>query len=212
MAMPHGRESGRCCSREALAPLGSTARLCDPPQQNSIRYAAVYSTMRFRFLLSVSVLVADVLPAHGQARVESLLQQGARVRYLLPHTSSSFTGVVEQTDSVGMVVRPDGLDASIRLGLDSLRALAVFGGRRSTANGAARGTGAGFLIGLGLGALITTGVWLSPADERCQDCWVSATAASAVVSLLGALVLGVFGGLLGSAAPGEIWHDIPLRR
>lgn len=168
--------------------------------------------MRSLVLILIGAILGSVaMPAHGQARIESVLRPGVRVRYLVPQASRPFTGLVEHVDTVGIVVRPDGYDMPIRLGLDSLRSLAVFGGLRSQEDGAARGAIAGFQIGLLLGVVATTAVWLSPADERCRDCWVSATAAMAAVSVVGTLGLGLLGGLLGAASPGEVWHDIPLR-
>jgi hypothetical protein len=161
--------------------------------------------------LSFAIL-GGVIPAHAQARPESLLRPGVRVRYLVPHASQPFTGLLEQADAATIVVRPDGLETSLRLGLDSLQSLAVFSGLRSAADGTGRGARAGFLIGLAAGAVVTTAVWLSPADERCSDCWGSPTAVAAVATVLGSLALGLVGGLLGAAAPGEIWHDVPLRR
>jgi hypothetical protein len=165
-----------------------------------------------RILLLASLTVfAGVAPASAQARVESVLQPGVRVRYLVPRAPRPFTGLVQQVDTLEIVVRPDGHDQSISLGLDSLRSLAVFGGVRSSEDGARDGAVAGFQIGALLGAVVTAAVWLSPADERCTDCWVSSTAAAAVASALGTLVLGLLGGLLGAVSPGEMWHDIPLR-
>jgi hypothetical protein len=101
--------------------------------------------------LSFAILVG-VIPAHAQARPESLLRPGVRVRYVIPHASEAFTGLLEQTNAASIVVRPDGLETSLRLGLDSLQSLEVFGGLRSAADGTGRGARAGFLIGLAAGA------------------------------------------------------------
>jgi len=160
--------------------------------------------MRSLVLVSIAVLAgAAGMPAQGQGRIERVLRPGVRVRYLVPEASRPFTGVVEQVDTVGMLVRPDGYHLSIRLGLDSLRSLAVFSGLRSKAAGAGRGAVAGFQLGFVLGVAVTTAVWLSPADER----WVPFTAARSMVGILG---FGLLGGLQGAASPGEVWHDVPL--
>lgn len=168
--------------------------------------------MRFRVSISFFLAVTSAISAQGQARIESVLQPGARVRYLVPHAPRSFTGVVERVETASILVRPDGLDVSIHLGMDSLRSLAVYGGVRSAGDGAGRGFVAGLTIGAVIGSVATTAVWLSSADERCQDCWVSSTGAVAVLSVLGSLGLGLLGGVLGGAAPGELWHDVPLRK
>jgi hypothetical protein len=161
------------------------------------------------FLILSAVVPASLV--HAQARIQNVLQTGSRVRYEIPRASRPFTGIVEQLDSAGFSVRPDGLQMPIHLGLDSLRSLAVFDSVRSVTDGAARGALAGLRLGLILGAVITTAVWLSPADERCDACFISATVAAAQLSIVGTLGFGLLGGLIGAASPGEIWHDIPLR-
>lgn len=160
----------------------------------------------------VALAIWPATSAHAQGRVESVLKPGTRVRYLVPHASRPFTGLVEQVDTASILVRPDGYQGSISLGLDSLRSLAVSGGLRSVEDGTARGAVGGFKLGLILGVVATTVAWLSPADERCNDCWVSATVVAAAGSVLGTLALGLLGGLLGATSPGEVWHDIPLKR
>ena len=167
--------------------------------------------MRTPVLFLILTVVVPAASMEAQARLQNVLQSCSRVRYEIPRASRPFTGMVEAADSIGLTVRLDGLPTSIHLGLDSLRSLARSGGMRSPGDGAAKGAGAGLRIGLVLGALITTAVWLSPADERYDDCFISATAAMAQLSVLGTLGLGLVGGLIGAASPGEIWHDIPLR-
>jgi hypothetical protein len=168
--------------------------------------------VRFLFVMSIAALVAiPATTAQGQERIESVLQPGVRVRYSFLRVPTSFTGVISRADATGILVRPDGYDGLIHLGLDSLRALAVYGGVRSAGDGAARGTVAGFRIGAVIGLVATAAVWLSSADERCQDCWISSTAAVAVLSALGTLGSALLGGLLGAVSPGDVWHEIPLR-
>jgi hypothetical protein len=160
--------------------------------------------------LSLVALAGLPLLAGGQARSESLIRPGARVRYHVPHGQRPFTGLVEQVETAGFTVRPDGTELLVRLGLDTLRSLAVFEGVRSSADGARRGASAGLQIGLLTGAVATSLVWLSSADERCNDCWVSPTASTAVLGVIGTLGLTLLGGALGASAPGEIWHSIPV--
>ena len=148
--------------------------------------------------------------APAQRRAEALLKPGVRVRYELPRASHAFRGMVEEVDTLRIVVRPEGTDLRIQLGLDSLRSLAVFEGIRSGADGAWRGMKAGFQIGILVGAVVTTAVWLSPADERCDDCYFSVTAAAGVISVLGTLGLSLLGAALGASAPGEMWTAVPI--
>jgi len=139
-----------------------------------------------------------------------VLRIGSRVRYHVPDGSRPFTGLVQEVDTAGFVVRPDGTDLLVRLGLDTLRSLAVFQGVRSSADGARRGAVTGLMVGLLVGAAATTLVWLSSADERCNDCWVSATGVTMVLSAFGTFGLTLLGGVFGASAPGEIWNDIPV--
>lgn len=148
--------------------------------------------------------------APAQRRAEALLKPGVRVRYELPRASHAFSGRVEEVDTLRIVVRPEGTDLRIQLGLDSLRSLAVLEGIRSGADGAWRGMKAGFQIGILVGAVATTAVWLSPADERCDDCYFSVTAATGVISVLGTLGLSLLGAALGASAPGEVWTPVPI--
>jgi hypothetical protein len=159
--------------------------------------------------LSIAALLGLPLPAKGQARPESLLRIGARVRYHVPDGSRHFTGRVQQVDTAGFAVRPDGTELLVRLGLDTLRSLAVFQRVRSRADGARRGATTGLTVGLLTGAAATTLVWLSSADERC-DCLVSATGVTVLLSAFGTVGLTLLGGVFGASAPGEIWNDIPV--
>ena len=179
------------------------------------RERAPGSSSLFRLAsLSITTLLLWVaitpFSVQAQGRIENVLQPGARVRYKIPRASRPFTGIVERIDSAGLLVRPDGITTSIHLGADSLRSLALSAGVRSPSDGAVRGAWAGLRIGFVLGVLITTAVWLSPADERCDDCFIGATVAVAQVSMVGAFGLGLLGGLIGAASPGEMWLDIPI--
>lgn len=167
--------------------------------------------MRFCSLLAVAGTIAVTSLADAQARTEPVLRPGARVRYVVPHTKRPFSGLVEQVDTLGMLVRADGGDLRIRLGFDSLTSIAVYGGTRSSVEGARRGATTGLLIGLALGTVATTAVWLSSADEQCDDCFISATAATAGVSAIGTLGLTLLGSALGASAPGDLWTELPLR-
>src|SRR5688572_16403972 len=80
----------------------------------------------------------------------------------------------------------------------------------ASADGARRGAVTGLMVGLLVGAAATTLVWLSSADERCNDCWVSATGVTMVLSAFGTFGLTLLGGVFGASAPGEIWNDIPV--
>jgi hypothetical protein len=164
-----------------------------------------------RSAAGVALLSLIAVSAAAQARPESLLQPGQRVRYGIPRASSDFTGVVAHVDTLGFSVRPEGTDLLVRLGFDSLQSLAVFDGLRSPAEGARRGAGSGLRLGLMVGAVLTTAVWLSSADERCDACFFPPTIAMAQLSVLGTLVLSLLGGALGASAPGERWTEIPLR-
>ena len=163
-------------------------------------------------MLTIAAVVTLPTPAYGQARAESVLHAGSRVRYAIPRAPRRFTGIVERVDTSGFLVRPDNYDGSIHLGFDSLAALSVLVGVRSSQQGAARGAVAGLTAGALIGTLATAAVWLSDADERCQDCWVSATGLAVGLSVVGTLGLGLIGGILGAASPGDVWHDILLRR
>src|SRR5687767_9478091 len=161
-------------------------------------------------IMSIAALLGLPLPAEGQAPPESLLRVGARVRYRVPDGSRPYTGLVQQVDTGGFAVRPDDTELLVRLGLDTLRSLAVFQRVRSHADGARRGAATGLTFGLLAGAAATTLVWLSSADERCSDCWVSATGVTVVLSAFGTVGLTLLGGVFGASAPGEIWNDIPV--
>jgi hypothetical protein len=160
--------------------------------------------------VAVALLSLVAVPASAQARPESLLRPGQRVRYGVPGALEAFKGVVDKADTLGFSVRPDGTDLLVRLGFDSLQSLAVFEGLRSPADGALRGAGSGLRLGLMLGTAVTAAVWLSSADERCDACFFPPSIAVAQLSVLGTLVLTLLGGALGASAPGERWTEIPL--
>ena len=165
--------------------------------------------MRIHTLLVVALVgISEQLSA--QQRPEPLLRPGIRVRYSVPRSSHSFRGVVEEVDTLRMIVRAEQSDLRIQLGLDSLRSLAVFGGVRSTRDGAWRGARAGLALGLVLGAVATTAVWLSHADENCDDCFISATGATVGLSVVGTVGFFLAGTALGASAPGELWTEVPL--
>ena len=167
--------------------------------------------MRMHWVMVFGGIASLASLAPAQQRPEPLLRPGVRVRYELPRASRAFNGMIEEVDTLRIVVRPEGSDLRIQLGLDSLRSLAVFQGTRSSTDGAGRGAWAGLQIGLLVGTVATTAVWLSSADERCGECFISATAATAVLSVLGTLGLALLGGALGASAPGELWTEVPLR-
>src|SRR5688572_32419030 len=54
---------------------------------------------------------ASLAPA--QRRPEPLLKPGVRVRYELPRASHLFNGMIEEVDTLRIVVRPDGSDLRI---------------------------------------------------------------------------------------------------
>ena len=168
--------------------------------------------MRMNLMLVISGLAGLASLASGQQRPEPVLKPGARIRYELPRSSHRFRGVIETIDTVRIVVRPEGSDLHIQLGLDSLRSLSILEGVRSSADGARRGAWAGLQIGVLVGTVATTAVWLSSADERCDDCFISATAATIGLSVTGTLGLSLLGAALGASAPGEVWTEIPLPR
>lgn len=166
--------------------------------------------MRSLWLTFMAILATTpATSAWAQARVESVLQPGARVRYILPEAPSPFTGVIGRVDAAGILVHPDRYDGSIHLGFDSLQSLAVAHSRSAVA-GAARGALTGIKIGAVLGIGLTTLVWLSTSGDCCQDSWISATQFVAVLSTMGTLGLGAIGGVLGAVSPGVVWREVSL--
>ena len=77
--------------------------------------------MRINKVLVVAILVgiSDELPA--QQRPEPLLRPGIRVRYSVPRSSHSFRGIIEEVDTLRMIVKAEQGDLRVHLGLDSLR-------------------------------------------------------------------------------------------
>jgi hypothetical protein len=166
--------------------------------------------VRSFWLTFLAVLAATpATSAWAQARVESVLRPGARVRYLLPQAPSPFTGVINRVDAAGILVHPDSYDGSIHLGFDSLQSLAVARSRSAVA-GAARGAFTGIKIGALLGIGLTTLAWLSTSGDCCQDSWLSVTQFVGVLSTMGTLGLGAIGGVWGAVLPGVVWHEVPL--
>lgn len=165
--------------------------------------------MHLRVFVYASVLVGLGVNAEAQLRSESVLKRGDRIRYVLPGGEQPFTGRIEVVEMDGLLVRPDGMVQSVPLGFDSLRAIAVSSGGRSSGDGALSGALAGLRLGALIGAIATTAVWLSPADERCDGCVFPPTVGAGVLSVVGTAFFTVLGAVLGASAPGEQWTEIP---
>jgi hypothetical protein len=177
--------------------------------QNPVETHDPGETMPVRFMAAAVVLALTPAIPEAQQRVEQLLRPGSRVEYVLPQSSTPFRGTLQQVDSGTLVVRPDGIDMLLPLGLDTLRSLKVASGRRNRAHAALRGAGRGFRTGAVIG-LVVTGLVVLMEGDSCDGCTLSGGVTAAMLSVVGTIGLGVVGGVAGAISPGENWHDVPL--
>lgn len=165
--------------------------------------------MKLTVITALAVLATMPDPAIGtaQERLQPGIVAGSRVRFVRDVERRRREGVVMSRDDSTLLVRQTPGDTTVRAVLDSLRELTV-GTPRSVAAGAAHGALVGFAVGAVLTAVVTTGVWLSNADERCNDCWLSATGTSLVVGTLASGVLTIGGAMIGASARGFTWRQV----
>lgn len=165
--------------------------------------------MKHTLYVAAIGLVILLRPEFGDAQ-ERLVPEiitGTRVQFVRDMERTRREGVVVSRTDSAVLVRDAISERTFRAVLDSVRDLAI-GIPRSAGAGAARG-GA---IGLGVGAVLTvaatTVVWLSDADERCNDCFINATAGTVILGGLGTVALALGGALLGAGAPGWTWKPV----
>lgn len=163
--------------------------------------------MQFLSILVLAFLFAAPV-VRAQERVAPGLRLGTRIKFTLYDDRVDKTGTVVAIGDTSVVVRVDRSELLTTVILDSIASLAI-GRPRSVRAGAGNGAWIGFRVGAVLAVLATTAVWLSDADENCNDCFIPATPAIAVLGVLGTGVLTVGGAVLGAAAPGEIWGAAP---
>lgn len=145
--------------------------------------------------------------AAAQDRLVPEIVTGTRVQFVRDVERVRREGVViSRTDST-ILVRDATSEDTFGAVLDSLRSLSI-GVPRTAGAGAARGGAIGLGVGAALTAAATTLVWLSDADERCYDCWISATAGTVILGGLGTVALALGGALLGAGAPGWTWEPV----
>jgi hypothetical protein len=161
--------------------------------------------MQARVLVTLVTIWATALVPQSlaaQSRSVSSLRLGERVKYTIRGNQWSDVGVLNDLTDSSLVVRSRSSRPAVRLGFDSIAALSVSGGRRTTRAGALHGAGIGLRIGLVVGAVLTA----MAASEECTDCSTfSPLGVVAMVSAGGTVALAGFGALIGTLAPGERW-------
>ena len=110
-------------------------------------------------------------------------------------------------DADTLVMKAQGMIRPVAIPLTSVKRLEVSRGRKSRI---LKGLGIGFLVGAGLGAYIGAAKECNGTggDTMCGDRAANAVFAGSVLGLLGA----VAGTIVGVAAPGESWEEVPLEK
>lgn len=158
--------------------------------------------------LAVLATTLGTATAAAQDRLMPDVVIGTRIRFVRDVERTQREGTVVSRTGSAALVRDARDNDTIRVALDSLRELSI-GIPRSVGAGAARGGAIGLGVGAGLTVAATTLVWLSDADERCNDCLFSATAGTLVLGALGTVALALGGTLIGASAPGWTWMPAP---
>lgn len=158
--------------------------------------------------LAVLANMLGAATAGAQDRLVPDVVIGTRIRFVRDVERTQREGTVVGRTGSEVLVRDARDNDTISVALNSLRELSI-GVPRSVGAGAARGGAIGLGVGAGLTVAATTLVWLSDADERCNDCFISATAGTVILGALGTVALALGGTLIGASAPGWTWTPAP---
>lgn len=160
------------------------------------------------FLRPLFILAAAALAPASATEAEAqriLVDSLSRVRVTQSAVDPDrFAAVFMSADSQALVVRRG--PALLELPRGSVRRLEVSAGERSVEAGAWRGARRGFLGGLIVGAVIGT---IFAASLEDDDYFVEEAIAIGMVGL-GSTAGMVVGTVVGAAAPGEEWVQVPL--
>jgi hypothetical protein len=156
-------------------------------------------------LIATLVLAGSL---QGQQPRPAFPDSGVHVRYKRHDEKARRSARVLGLEGRLLRVRLDSTGEYAHEALDSIQGLQL-GTRRTPGEGAERGALIGLLTGASIALVASILVRASEADENCNDCWVSASGAMAVLGVLGTGVFTVAGALIGAAAPGETWESVP---
>jgi hypothetical protein len=155
----------------------------------------------FAFGLTLTLTLTLAVPAAGQT-VPVPVRAGDVVRVQSATAAGRFTVQVIADDALTL---RDSTGTDVSVPLAAVTRLSVLRGPRSPRVGALRGAGLGLAVGAGTGILIG----LVAGDDE-PNSWFYFTAeekATAYGVVLGASA-GLLGGIIGLAAPGELWERV----
>lgn len=172
----------------------------------SVRVVSDRLARRLAVVSLGSVLLSAA--AVARAAAQAAVTPGDWVRVRAAGHEWRLDGRVLDADSAGFTILPATARHPITVRYADVRTLDVRLSRESAAEGAVHGLGVGLLAGFATGTAFTVGVVASGADRKCDDCFISPTAAAAVLGGMFTVGAGVVGAGIGAYNPRQHWRRV----